>query len=73
VNQQTSLIVPNSMRDARIVELRRSGWTQVAIAAEVGMTQAGVSQALSRIATELERPALVGPRLHRHPGPSEDW
>jgi hypothetical protein len=66
--------VPNSMRDARIVELRRSGWTLAAIATEVGLSsKAAVSQALSRIACELERPPLKGPRLHRHPEPSEEW
>lgn len=66
--------VPNAMRDARIVELRRSGWTLAAIAEEVGMSsKAAVSQALSRIACELERPAPAGPRLYRHSGPSEDW
>jgi hypothetical protein len=40
----------------------------------VGLSgEAAVSDALSRIACELERPVLVGPRLHRQPSPSEDW
>jgi hypothetical protein len=65
--------VPDSVRDARIVELRRSGWTLAAIAEEVGLSsKAAVSNALSRIACELERPAP--PRVGvRGDGTSEDW
>lgn len=65
--------VPDSVRDARIVELRRSGWTLAAIAEEVGMSsKAAVSNALSRIACELEQPGP--PRVGvRGDGTSEDW
>ncbi|WP_155769045.1 hypothetical protein [Mycobacterium asiaticum] len=45
---------PQHVRDARIVELKRSGWTLEAIAREVGLSGKGaVSNALARIAREL--------------------
>lgn len=66
--------VANDLRDARIVELRRSGWTLAAIAEEVGLSgKAAVHNALARIAAELKGPESAGPRLHRRPKPSEEW
>lgn len=63
--------VSRDMRDARIVELRRSGWTLEAIAAEVGMKSRGaVLNALNRIARELDGSGESGraPRRRRAPG-----
>jgi hypothetical protein len=41
--------VPGHVRDDRVVELRRDGWTLAQIGAELGMTKGGVSRALERI------------------------
>jgi AraC-like DNA-binding protein len=40
------------VRDRRISELRRQGWTLAAIADTVGMTEGGVSRALQRLSEE---------------------
>lgn len=62
--------MPAHLRDAQIVELRRSGWMLAEIAGEVGLSsKAAVSQAITRIATELEKPA----RTRRRDGRSEEW
>ena len=69
--------VPQSVRDARILELRRQGATQVEIAEEVGMTQGSVSQAITRIATELEKPGRKRGPSGRGTGtgrpPAQEW
>ena len=41
--------VPAHVRDERIVELRREGWSLAQIGAELSMTKGGVSRALERI------------------------
>jgi AraC-like DNA-binding protein len=42
----------DAIRDKRIVELRREGWTLADIAAAVHMSEGGVSRALQRLSGE---------------------
>lgn len=63
--------LPLSVRDERIIELRRDGLTQLEIAEQLSMTQAGVGKAITRL-------AIDGPRRHARKSDddgteSEDW